>query len=379
MFQPPDKPPKQFPPKQFPPKPPSSSPSSSSPSSSSPSKPPKPNTHSTKIQHVDICCGLNWGDEAKGKITANLAKTGNYHFVCRWAGGHNAGHTIYVNQIKYKTHLIPCGVFYHIPSIIGPDCVLHPPSFFEEIHELEQNGFHHTKELVKISPKTHIVTNQHIQEDQLYYQSTQGSTAKGIAPCYRDKYARKGIQAKDIPELQPYLWDEQLYGNILCEGAQGFWLDINQGNYPYVTSSTTLPYGACSLGFPIQHIRHIYGASKLYDTRAGIDPEFPESLLDDPELASVAKYGHEYGTTTGRPRKVQWLQVDKLIHAIQTTGTTHVIVSKIDVLEQTNQFKYWHQQQLQESANLTQMKQELETILYYECPLLQSIQFTGEK
>ena len=96
-------------------------------------------------------------------------------------------------------------------------------------------------------------------------------------------------------------------------------------------------------------------------------------------MASVAKYGHEYGTTTGRPRKVQWLQVDKLIHAIQTTGTTHVIVSKIDVLEQTNQFKYWHQQQLQESANLTQMKQELETILYYECPLLQSIQFTGEK
>ena len=185
-----------------------------------------------KINFVDICCGLNWGDEAKGKIIAQLAKSGHYNFVCRWAGGNNAGHTVYVNNKKYKTHLIPCGIFYNIPSIIGPDCVVHMSSFQNEILYLKQNGFN--TELIKISPKAHLVTDNHINEDVKDYKS-QGTTSKGIAPCYRDKYARVGTQIKDVDYFKPYIWDEALYGNVLCEGAQGFWLDINQGNYPYVT------------------------------------------------------------------------------------------------------------------------------------------------
>ena len=116
-----------------------------------------------------------------------------------------------------------------------------------------------------------MITDEHIKEDKEKLHKTQGTTAKGIAPCYKDKYFRKGQLVKDIPELKPYLWDENLYGNILCEGAQGFWLDINQGNYPYVTSSVTLPYGACSLGFPPQLIRNIYGASKIYDTVCSVE------------------------------------------------------------------------------------------------------------
>ncbi len=324
--------------------------------------------------NVDICCGLNWGDEAKGKVIAHLAKTGKYQFVCRWAGGHNAGHTIYINNQKYKTHLIPCGIFYGVPSIIGPDCVIHQASFEKEIETLKSQGFN--TNLIKISPKTQVITNPHIEEDKAQYQS-QGSTSTGIAPCYRDKYARKGIQVKNIPFFDKFLWNEVLYGNVLCEGAQGFWLDINQGNYPYVTSSTTLPYGACSLGFPPQYIQTIYGVSKIYDTRAGIDPLFPENLLEDEELALIAEKGHEYGTTTGKKRKVNWLNLDKLIEAIRISGSTIIIMSKTDVLENVHLFKLFKENQLVTYASLLEMTTDIEYTIHFQCPMVRQVVFSN--
>ena len=125
----------------------------------------------SKITNVDIVCGLAWGDEAKGKIICSLGKTKKYDFVCRWAGGNNAGHTIYVNNKKYKTHLIPSGVFNDIKSIIGPDCVINKKAFFEEINYLKQNGFN--TDLIKVSPKAHVITEEHILEDKLKYVNTQ--------------------------------------------------------------------------------------------------------------------------------------------------------------------------------------------------------------
>ena len=230
------------------------------------------------INSVNICCGLAWGDEAKGKIVSQLSKDGKYDFVCRWAGGNNAGHTVFVNNEKYHTHLIPSGIFYGIKSIIGPDCVVNIDSFYSEIDYLKKNGF--DTSLIKVSPLAHVVTDDHIKEDREKYKDRLGTTAKGIAPCYRDKYGRTGKQVKDYkPHFNNFIWDEKLYGNILCEGAQGFWLDINYGNYPYITSSNTLPYSACSLGFPPQLIKNIYGAVKIYDTRVGTDPDFPESFI----------------------------------------------------------------------------------------------------
>ena len=327
-----------------------------------------------KINFVDICCGLNWGDEAKGKIIAQLAKSGHYNFVCRWAGGNNAGHTVYVNNKKYKTHLIPCGIFYNIPSIIGPDCVVHMPSFQNEILYLKQNGFN--TELIKISPKAHLVTDNHINEDVKDYKS-QGTTSKGIAPCYRDKYARVGTQIKDVDYFKPYIWDEALYGNVLCEGAQGFWLDINQGNYPYVTSSTTLPYGACSLGFSPKLIRHIYGASKIYDTRSGTDPHFPESLLDNSELISVIQQGNEFGATTGRMRKVNWLNINKLVKSINTTGTTIVIISKIDVLEELSNYKLIENNTILSFNSIQEMKDHINNKLHSLCSSLYKILYSN--
>ena len=330
----------------------------------------------SKINYVDICCGLNWGDEAKGKIVSYLAKTGMYDFVCRWSGGNNAGHTIYKDGIKYKTHLIPSGIFYGIPSIIGPDCVVNQEAFFQEIKYLQEKGFN-TK-LILISPNAHVVTEEHILEDKEKLFKTQGTTAKGIAPCYKDKYAREGLRIKDVPEFDSYLWDEKLYGNVLCEGAQGFWLDINYGNYPYVTSSNTLPYGACSLGFPPQLIRRIYGASKIYDTRSGIDPLFPESLLKDEELLSLVRTGKEFGTTTGRMRKTNWLNLDKLVDAVKISGTTKIIISKIDVIKELGIYKLYHNSNLLIFDNFEEMKNYINKVLKSNTNFLDEIIYSDK-
>ena len=327
-----------------------------------------------KINKVDICCGLAWGDEAKGKIVSQLSKSGIYDFVCRWAGGNNAGHTIYVKGKKYKTHLIPSGIFFGIKSVIGPDCVVNINAFYQEIHYLEANGFDTT--LIKISPKCHIITHTHIKED-LEKNKSLGTTAKGIGPCYRDKYHRCGKRVEDFKEqFNGYIWDEKLYGNILCEGAQGIWLDINYGNYPYVTSSNPFPYGACSLGFAPQKINHIYGAVKIYDTRAGVDPDFPESLQEDTELKKIGELGEEYGVTTGRKRTINWLNVDKLITAINISGCTAVIISKIDILEKLGVYKYYYKNELHEYNTLLTMMSKLEKILENECELLLDIKFS---
>ena len=326
-----------------------------------------------KIKKVDICCGLSWGDEAKGKIVSHLAKHGEYDFVCRWAGGNNAGHTIYKDNVKYKTHIIPCGIFYNTRSIIGPDCVINKDSFKKELAYLEQHGFDTT--LIKISPKTHIITNEHIQQD-IKKNKKQESTLNGISNCYKDKYARKGIQVKDDMYFQKFIWDEVLFGNVLCEGAQGFWLDINQGNYPYVTSSTTLPYGACSLGFSPKLIRNIYGACKIYDTRVGLDPEFPEKLLNNEDLLLVIKEGNEFGTTTGRMRKVNWLNINKLIEAINISGTSIVIMSKVDILDKVGIFKIIWNGLIIVFDSLSNMKNKIIDILNAECPDITNIIFS---
>lgn len=286
------------------------------------------------IKAVDIIFGLCWGDEGKGKISNAIAE--NYDIVCRWNGGPNAGHTIYINEKKYKTHLIPCGIFKNKLSVIGPNCVLNIDKFFEELEYLKREGF--DTSLVKVSPKTHIITDQHIKYDLEILKPKLGTTGQGIAPAYGDKMLRIGKLAKDCIDKK-YIWDEELYGDVLCEGAQSFWLDINYGNYPYVTSSETLPYSACSLGFSPRKIRTIIGVAKAYDTKSGIDPLFPESLLLDEELNRLIESGQEYGTTTGRKRIANWLNLNKLRHAIKISGANKIILNKFDIIENLGIFK----------------------------------------
>lgn len=314
-----------------------------------------------QVESVDIVYGASCGDEAKGKVVSHLSsfkhKTSgmlrtekkHYDIVARVAGGQNAGHTIYHNGNKYKTHIVPAGIFNGIISMIGPGCVFNLDLLKEEIRYLEQNGF--DSDLIRISPNAHIVTNEHIEFDKANLAAKLGTTSKGIAPAYAAKYARTGIQFKDVAQQHTYwerfLFDGNLYGNILCEGAQGFYLDINWGYYPFITSSETLPYAACSLGFSPKKIRNIYAVAKIYDTRSGQDDKnFPESLFDNPELLAICDAGKEFGTTTGRRRKVNYLNLDRLIFALNTGGGNKLIISKCDVLDEVKIYKLFYNGEL---------------------------------
>lgn len=354
------------------------------------------------IESVDVLFGAKYGDEGKGKICNGVSDSEiktyylenkdaldkssyitdfidgllgkKYDFVCRWAGGDNAGHTFFVNDKEIKTSLIPAGVFHNIKSIIGPNCVVNISTFFKEIKMIEENGF--DPSLVKISPKAHIITKEHLEID-IENKKKYGSTGKGITPCYTDKIKRVGIRAKDCEELKDYLWDEELYGNILCEGAQGFYLDIDYGNYPYVTSSTTLPYGACSLGFPPQKIDRIIGCSKIYDTRVGYDPDFPKSLLEDEELSQIGEVGHEFGTVTGRKRVVNYENLDKLIYSLNVSGATDLIISKCDILEKVGVYKLYYKDELYVFDSLVLMKEFIVDKIKSSCEMIKNIIFSS--
>ena len=162
------------------------------------------------VNYVDVVADLSWGDTGKGKIVSALVKKNNYDFVCRWAGGNNAGHTVFLKGKKYKTHLVPSGVFHGVRSIIGPACVVHPDSLIDELKYLENHGF--DTSLVKVSPRAHIVSEKHISSDKRKLAKKLGTTSKGIAPCYAEKMARSGLLAKDVFD-EDLLWDERLCGN----------------------------------------------------------------------------------------------------------------------------------------------------------------------
>jgi len=302
------------------------------------------------IKHVDIVCDLSWGDTGKGKITNYLSSKNRYDVVARWAGGNNAGHTIWKGENKYKTHLIPSGIFNNTLSVIGPSCVLNEKSFYEEIDYLKESGFNTS--LVKVSPRTHIVLEEHIKEDKERLYNKLGTTAKGIAPCYASKMARTGVLAKDVLDSKYILKQEELSGKILCEGAQGFYLDIDWGNYPYVTSSITLPYGACSLGFSPHKIKDMWGITKAYDTRSGNDPLFPDTLFEDKDLYALGLLGEETGVTTGRKRKVDWLNLDYLIKAIRISGVNILVVNKCDVLRALGIHKLFYNDRIYEFESI---------------------------
>ena len=326
------------------------------------------------INKVDVVVGLAWGDEGKGKVTSALASDKSYDYVCRWAGGSNAGHTVFLEDKEYKTHIIPSGVFHGIKSIIGPSCVLNKDKFYQELNYLHESGFDIS--LVKVSPKTHIVQDIHIEIDKAELAGSLGTTSNGIAPCYAQKAARNGILAKQVLPKKT-IWDEQLSGNILCEGAQGVWLDLDWGNYPYVTSSTTLPYGSCSLGFPPQLIDKIYGVAKIYDSRSGIDPLFPESLLNDEDLHKLGELGKEYGVTTGRRRTCQWLNLDLLIRSINITGTTDLIINKCDILERLGIFKLIFHNNITEFKDINSMIEFMNSRIKALCPLINTWKYSG--
>lgn len=309
---------------------------------------------------ADVVVDLQYGDCGKGKIAHALCKENKYTHVIRYNGGCNAGHTIYHNGKKFVTHHIPCGVFFGIKSIIGPGCVVHVDTFLKEIKELEDAGIP-AKKLVHVASNAHLITDFHRAQDGKDEEI--GTTKRGNGPAYRDKYDRKGVRAMDDPRLQSYIISmyHELYENdaysdisILFEGAQGFGLDIDWGDYPYVTSSHCTVGSALLNGVPAKAVRDVWGVAKIYETYVGAkDFEGPDEIFE-----TIREVGEEYGATTGRPRQINWLDFDMLKMAARINGCTKIVFNKMDVLEQVDSW------QLYEGPNLYKFDTRRDTELW---------------
>jgi adenylosuccinate synthase len=289
------------------------------------------------IEYADVIVDLQAGDTGKGKVAYSLCKNGEYTHVVRYNGGGNAGHTIFHNGNKYVTHFIPCGVLYGIKSIIGPGCVVDPLKLENEVKELEEAGFN-VRENLFIDKRVHIILPSYIEEDSKDIMI--GTTKTGNGPTYRNKYNRSGIRACDyLPSEMLIDVYEEFHGNkkvrILFEGAQGFELDIDWGDYPYVTSSHCTVGSAILNGVPPQKIRNVYGVAKAYRTYVG-QKTFEG---DSDHFESIRIEGQEFGATTGRPRQINWIDMNDLIKAMNINGVTNLIINKIDVLGKVGIFK----------------------------------------
>ncbi len=340
---------------------------------------------------VDILLGLQWGDEGKGKIVDVLAK--NYDIIARFQGGANAGHTLVFDGKKHVLHTIPSGIFHEkIVNVVGNGVVIDPISLKKEIDGLKDYQIDLKKRLL-LSRKAHVTLPTHrlidAASETAKGKAKIGSTLKGIGPTYMDKAGRNGFRIGDfelpgwekkyralvekhlklldcidvdiqfdLDELENEFFesidtlkklhfiDGEVYFNkalqagkkILAEGAQGTLLDINFGTYPFVTSSTTTAAGvSIGLGIPPAKINKVFGVFKAYTTRVGSGP-FPTELFDKTGK-KMAEIGHEFGATTGRPRRCGWLDLVALRYAVNINGATELMMMKSDVLSGFEQIK----------------------------------------
>jgi adenylosuccinate synthase len=336
--------------------------------------------------------GLQWGDEAKGKLVDLL--TSRYEIVVRYQGGANAGHTVVVGDKTYKLHHVPSGILTpSVMNVVTPGVVINPPTILKEIDSLAAQGINVGQNLM-LSERAHVVFPWHIAEDKVMDQATGGesigTTLRGIGPCYRDKVGRAhairlgdmfrpdfrtrvehivaaknrllvgmGSQAEALDaaaiydeyqtygkRLQPFVADTTNYlldaaeagKRLLFEGAQGSLLDIDHGTFPYVTSSNASGVGVSGgSGVPGRWINKVIGVAKAYSTRVGGGP-FPTEL-DDAVGQKIRDLGREYGTTTGRPRRCGWFDAVAVRYTARLSGIDCISLMMMDVLSQLDEVK----------------------------------------
>jgi len=335
--------------------------------------------------------GAQWGDEGKGKIVDFLAEGAD--IVARFSGGNNAGHTVMNPMGTFKLHLVPSGIFWpETIGVIGNGVVVDSDGLLQEINELQQKGIDLTGRLM-VSERSHLVMPYHVVLDELAEAAkgdqALGTTGKGIGPAYTDKAARIGIRAADLSDLEALLprleqvvghhnaiitgvyggsalssdevfarcraWSEQLapfigpvehvvYNaakagkTVLLEGAQGAMLDLDHGTYPYVTSSHPTIGGACTgLGLLPRQIDVILGVFKAYSTRVGSGPLVTE--LHDETADAIRDRAQEFGTTTGRPRRVGWFDAVAARYSTRVNGYTSLLLTRLDVLDDFDEIK----------------------------------------
>jgi adenylosuccinate synthase len=328
-----------------------------------------------------VVLGAQWGDEGKGKIVDLL--TPHFSIVGRYQGGHNAGHTVYVNGVKFVLRLIPSGILHDgVTCVIGNGVVIDPEALFAEIDELTRNGID-VKGRILVSDKAHLILPYHRDLDLLSEarrgERKIGTTSRGIGPAYEDKIARRGIRVGDLNDpagleqnvrdnvtarnrlvqdstmdwkpvlaqllsyaerIRPMMRDVSVLltqamaagQSILFEGAQGTLLDIDHGTYPYVTSSNASVGGVCTgLGIPPRAIGRVLGVVKAYTTRVGEGP-LPTELTG--EMGNrLRDSGNEYGAVTGRPRRCGWYDAVAVRYGVRINGLDALALTKLDVLD----------------------------------------------
>lgn len=338
-----------------------------------------------------VVVGTQWGDEGKGKFTDLFAK--DHHLVVRYQGGHNAGHTLVVGGESFKLQLVPSGILYpHITPVIGNGVVVDPRVLISELTMLESQGIDTSKLLV--SGNAHLILPYHQEIDKLTERrlgkNKVGTTKRGIGPAYADKAARVGLRVQDL--LDPKIFREKLDAvlkeknailakvfnqlpldadaiadeylgecaprlasmigdsvnevhnaleagqNVLLEGAQATFLDLDHGTYPFVTSSNPVAGGACTgAGIGPRHIDRVVGIAKAYVTRVGSGP-FPTELLDETG-DKLVDIGREFGTNTGRRRRTGWLDAVMLRHAVRLNSLSEIALTKLDVFDSFDSIK----------------------------------------
>ena len=339
------------------------------------------------MKNVDVVLGTFYGDEGKGKIIDYLSTKADYTVRC--TGGNNAGHTITVNGKKYAFHLIPSGILNkNTKAIIGNGVVIDPKVLIEEINNLEDEGISTSN--LYISDKAHIIMPYHIKMDELQEELRNnkiGTTKRGIGPAYCDKFERCGIRVMDFisdrfatiarenierkneilklygketlnadkiiaeyielsKKLKPYVTDTvymihkaiEQDKKIICEGAQATLLDIDFGSYPFVTSSNPSIGGICTgSGIGAKYIGNVYGVLKGYSSRVGEGPYITEQVNEIGDL--IRELGHEYGTTTKRPRRCGWLDAVALKYAVILNGITALAINHVDTIGKMDKIK----------------------------------------
>jgi adenylosuccinate synthase len=329
-----------------------------------------------------VIVGLQWGDEGKGKIIDYLSE--RYEAVVRFNGGSNAGHTVVVGGTKLAFHLLPSGVLRRKKLLIGNGVAVDPDVLLKELEDVA--ALNVVPDLL-ISDRAHLTLGPHKYRDRLEEarrgSSAIGTTMRGISPTFSDRASRAGVRVGDLidddslkmgyetfalwnrallsgvygedgdaivrdsfdhlrelaPRLRPYIGDVSKLANeildrggrILLEGAQGFYLDVDYGTYPYVTAThTTASYAPAGVGIPSRSVEKVVGVIKAYCTRVGSGPFVSE--MGGPLSEAIRKKGNEYGATTGRPRRVGWLDAAATKYAAKVSGVTELVMTKVDVL-----------------------------------------------
>lgn len=321
-----------------------------------------------------VLVGLQHGDEGKGKISKILSEKNNYDCYVRFNGGPNAGHTIYNNNNKIVLHQLPCGILNYKNVLISTDCVVDITKLIKEINLLEIQGFTDIRKYIHISKFCHIITNDNIEQDKK--NNNIGTTCSGIGPTYSNKMLRNGLRIKENKDyftlVEPFSFLKN-FKNIFFEGAQGFELDIDYGDYPYVTSSSCISQAIFKNGADMSITPIIYGICKIYDTYVG------SKIFQDVENIDLNKLqilGEEYGATTGRNRQCNWLNLKKLYNACEINCVKEIYMNKCDILEKLGIFKlYDENENIKEFNNIDEMKRYIRK----SCLFKYRVIFSGSK